>query len=121
MAGINVKLFEEKIRSELATVEKELTSVGRKSPSNAADWEAKPDAMDIVPADPNEVADSIESYEENTAILKQLEIRFNELKAALGRIKEGTYGLCEVDGKPIEPRRLMANPAATTCLKHVNK
>jgi RNA polymerase-binding transcription factor DksA len=58
--------------------------------------------MDILSSDDNEVADSIESYEENTAILKQLEIRFNELKDALERIKNGNYGLCKKCQNPIE-------------------
>lgn len=119
MEKIDTKNFEEKLRSELAAVEKELKSIGRKNPANPADWEAKPDKMDTLASDSNEVADSIESYEENTGILKQLEIRYNEIKAALERIKNGVYGLCAVDQKPIEKERLEANPAATTCKRHM--
>lgn len=119
MKTTNTKILEETLRAELQTVEKELKTVGRKNPANPADWEAKPDKMDIMPADSNEVADSIESYEENTGILKQLEIRFNEIKSALDRIKTGTYGLCETCQKPIETKRLEANPAATSCVKHM--
>lgn len=115
----NIKHFEEKLRAELQTVEKELKTVGQKNPSNPADWEAKPDKMDVMPADSNEVADSIESYEENTGILKQLEVRFNEIKKALERIGNGTFGLCETCQKPIEAERLEANPAATTCKAHM--
>ena len=70
------------IEEELKKVESELKTVGRKNPDNPADWEPVPEKMDISPADDNEVADSIESYEENAAILKQLEIRYNELKSA---------------------------------------
>ncbi len=119
MQKINTKHFEKKLRAELSLVEKELKTVGRKNPANPADWEARPDKMDVIPADSNEVADAIESYEENTGILKQLEIRFNEIKAALDRIGNGTFGLCEVDKKPIEIERLEANPAATTCKAHM--
>ena len=119
MEKIDIKHFEEKLKTELATLEKELATIGRRNPGNPADWEAKPDVMDTMPADSNEVADSIESYEENTGILKQLEIRFNEVGAALKRIQNKTYGLCEVDSKPIEAKRLEANPAATTCLEHM--
>jgi len=119
MTKPELKLFEEKLREELATVELELKTIGRKNPSNPADWEAKPDKMDTMASDQNEVADSIESYEENTGILKQLEIRWNELKAALKRVENGTYGLCSVDQKPIETKRLLANPAATVCKEHM--
>ena len=116
---LDTKHFEEKLKAELAIVEKELKSIGRENPSNPADWEATPKKMDTMASDSSEVADSIESYEENTGILKQLEIRFNELRAALAKIKAGTYGLCEVDQKPIEADRLEANPAARTCKQHM--
>ena len=51
--------------------------------------------------------------------MKELEIRYNEVKEALKRIEEGTYGICRVSGEQIEPERLEANPAATTCIKHL--
>ncbi|MCR4311340.1 MAG: hypothetical protein NUV54_02115 [Candidatus Taylorbacteria bacterium] len=118
--NIDTAHFKEKLSEELALVEKELQSIGQKNPSNPDDWEAKPDVMDTLASDSNEVADSIESYEENTAILKQLEIRFNEIKRAIERLEAGTYGLCEIDQAPIEVARLEANPAATTCLEHMS-
>ena len=110
------KLLEE----ELKTVTEELKSVGHVNPSNPGDWEANApkDAEDD--ADENITADNIEAYEENSAILKQLEIRFNEIKAALNRIGEGKYGICEKCGKEIEEKRLDANPAATTCMQCMN-
>ncbi len=119
MENTQKKHFEDLLRAELKLVETELKSVGQKNPTNPADWEAKPDIMDALPADSNEVADTIESYEENSGILKQLEIRFNELKAAIERIESGIYGICEVDHEPIEIKRLEANPAATRCIKHI--
>lgn len=33
-----------------------------------------------------------------------------EIDQALNRIREGTYGVCELTGKPIEPERLKAVP-----------
>jgi RNA polymerase-binding transcription factor DksA len=115
-----IKKYKKQLEQELGEVEKELKTVGRKNPDNPADWEAVPEKMDIMPADDNEVADSIESYEENTAILKQLEIRFNELKNALTRINDGTFGICTVGNETIESDRLDANPASTTCKKHMS-
>lgn len=117
--AIQTDKFKTKLESELAEVEAELRSVGHVNPKNPADWEAQPDKMDVLTADQNEVADSIESYEENTAILKQLEIRLNEIKAALGRISDGSFGSCSVCGKAIDEKRLEANPAASTCTQHM--
>lgn len=38
------------------------------------------------------------------------EAELAEVEAALARIRDGTYGRCEVTGKPIEPERLRAIP-----------
>jgi RNA polymerase-binding transcription factor DksA len=40
------------------------------------------------------------------------------IDAALKRIQDGTYGICEVGGEPIPPERLRAIPWARTCVKH---
>jgi RNA polymerase-binding protein DksA len=40
-----------------------------------------------------------------------------KIEKALARMDEGTYGLCERCGKPIEKARLKALPYATLCIK----
>lgn len=111
--------FEEQLAQELTKIQTELESVGRKNPDNPADWEAVPEKTNALTADETELADNLEAFEGNAAILKQLEIRYNEVRAALERVKQGTYGLCEKGGEVIERERLEANPAATTCKKHL--
>lgn len=118
ITNMTITKFKEQLEKELEVLETELKSVGRKNPSNPNDWEPVPQNTDIA-IDPNETADTIEGFEENTAILKQLEIRYNEVKNALKRIRDGNYGKCEVGGESIEPQRLEANPAASTCEKHM--
>jgi DnaK suppressor protein len=41
-----------------------------------------------------------------------------QVRDALRRIEEGTFGRCVVDGAPIEPKRLEAVPWTPHCLKH---
>jgi RNA polymerase-binding transcription factor len=41
----------------------------------------------------------------------------DKVDRALERITEGTYGLCERCGKPIEKARIKALPYATLCIK----
>jgi RNA polymerase-binding transcription factor DksA len=106
------------LEAEEATLTQELNSVGRKNPTNPADWEAEPPLVDTQPGDIDEVADKIEGYEENTAILKELEARWGTVKLALQKLSSDTYGTCEVSGEPIELERLNANPAARTCIAH---
>jgi len=119
MTTIDTNEFKKSLEKELATLEKELNTVGRINPNNPKDWEPVQGESEPDLADTNEVADKIEQYEGNTAILKQLEIRANEVNSALKKIKEGSYGICEVSNEPIEIERLRANPAARTCLKHM--
>lgn len=42
---------------------------------------------------------------------------FQEIEAALGRIQEGEYGICESCGEDIPERRLQALPWARFCVK----
>jgi DnaK suppressor protein len=42
----------------------------------------------------------------------------SQVQEALGRIEDGTYGKCLVDGGRIEAKRLDAVPWAAYCLKH---
>jgi DnaK suppressor protein len=46
----------------------------------------------------------------------ELREALEEVDAALVRLGEGTYGTCQVCGKPIGPARLEAMPAARFCI-----
>ena len=72
-------------------------------------------------SDLNDFADSISEYEENTALVKELETQLKDINEALVKIKSGKYGICEISGEPIEKERLEANPAARTCKKHLKQ
>ena len=117
---IDTHFFKEKLEEEKKKLESELETVGRKNPSNPGDWEATEPKLNIDPADQDEIADGIEGFETNTAILKELEIRYGNVVSALEKIEKGTYGICEIGGEPIEEERLRANPAAETCKQHMN-
>ena len=116
---IDTTTYQTQLTEEKERLEAQLLTVGRRNPSNPADWEAVQPEGEHEP-DPNDAADLIEGYEENTAILKDLEIRFNDVLAALSRIENGTYGTCEEGGEEIEEDRLGADPAARTCKAHMN-
>jgi len=45
----------------------------------------------------------------------------DQIRDALQRIEDGTFGRCVVDGEPIEPKRLEAVPWTPYCLKHQNE
>ncbi|MFN3928130.1 MAG: TraR/DksA family transcriptional regulator [Thermoflexus sp.] len=56
-----------------------------------------------------------------TALRRHLELRLREVEAALRRMEEGTYGICEVCGRPIDVARLKALPFAALCLECQSK
>lgn len=116
---IDYKRFKNKLEEEKSLLERELEEVGRKNPDNPSDWEATPTTRDSSQADENTVADSVEDYEENMAIVNTLETRYRDVKLALEKIEKGTYGICETGGEMIDIKRLEANPSARTCLKHM--
>ena len=63
-----------------------------------------------------EVAD----FQDNLSLESDLEKNLAKVDKALERIKQGAYGKCERCGKKIDPERLQAFPAATTCLNCKN-
>ncbi len=115
---IDTQKFKQKLLAEKEGLEKELKTVSRRNPENPGDFEAVPDTEER-PSDRDEVADKLESFEENIAIVRQLEARYSELQNALNQIEKGTYGICSVCTGPIEEDRLEANPAAETCKQHL--
>ena len=117
---LDVNPFRKKLEKERDLLEEELKTIGRINPSNPADWEAVPPDLNIQEPDRNERGDRIEEYEERTGILKELEIRYNNVKRALKKIDDEAYGICEIGKTQIEHDRLEANPAARTCKNHIN-
>jgi len=112
-------IFKKKLEKELKLVETELADIGTKDPSNPVDgWQAVETEIDSDHADDNDVADNLESFDENRSIVDNLKVQYEGIKAALERIKKGTYGICEVCGEEIPEKRLEANPSARTCIKH---
>ncbi len=51
-----------------------------------------------------------------TSLARRLEQHLAEVDAALARLDDGTYGVCQGCGEPIDPARLEARPAARECI-----
>ena len=66
-----------------------------------------------------DIVDQASSYTEKNvemrAINRQIKL-ISKIDAALKRIKDGTYGVCEDTAEPIGLKRLMARPVATLCI-----
>lgn len=67
----------------------------------------------------NDIGDDgseLEQVSKNLALKRHLERLLAQIEAAVRRIEQGVYGMCERCGQAIHPDRLQALPYATTCL-----
>ena len=71
------------------------------------------DAMEEQPAYSEHMGDAgTDQYDQDFALsmLSSDQSALCEIDEAINRIRSGTYGICEISGKPIEPERLLAIP-----------
>ncbi len=61
-------------------------------------------------------ASDVFEQSKNETVHEQLEWLLSEVEHALGKFEDGTYGLCEVCGRPIGDGRLEALPTARYCM-----
>jgi len=54
--------------------------------------------------------------ETRLALEKRVRDQLVEIEHALSKFENGTYGLCDICGQPIDPARLEALPQANLCL-----
>lgn len=87
--------------------------------TDSGDWMIRTDNIDQTETDENSQADAAEEADERVSVLAELENQYRIIVHALKKIEAGTYGICEISGEPIEEGRLHANPAARTCIHHM--
>jgi len=63
-----------------------------------------------------ELAIEIVEVEKGLILEKRVRDQLAEVEHALHKFDQGTYGLCDICGQPIEPARLEALPQANLCL-----
>jgi YteA family regulatory protein len=66
---------------------------------------------------PADSATAVYEREKDFALRKQVEEELRDVNHALKKMENGTYGICEVTGRPIPLERLRAIPTARTILE----
>jgi DnaK suppressor protein len=99
-------------KQRLLALEKVLSARTERKLDRARDHET-PSVADVGDAS---VADETASEDFTEAELDSTLL--TQVRDALRRIEDGTFGKCLVDGGPIDATRLQASPWAPYCLKH---
>jgi len=114
---LDLEQFRERLLEERRRVVDAIDNIHNENPGSLGDETDEP-ALDNHPGDiatatfDREMASSLE--ENSTHVLV-------EIDAALARIDEGTYGICQRCGKPVGRERLEALPWATLCIDDKRK
>ena len=95
---------------DLATDIHELVGISGRLPEGASN------SCDVV-----DLAYREQEAEINSGLLAGELAELDEVKDALARMREGTYGVCEATAQPIGIIRLRARPWARFCIAHARK
>jgi RNA polymerase-binding transcription factor DksA len=113
---IDTTTFKATLEAELSRITTDLSSIATLEPESG-DWVVHPEVAQAE-TDENSEADAYEETEERQAILGELETAYRNIKRALEKINNDTFGVCEICGLDIEPERLEFLPTARTCKAH---
>jgi DnaK suppressor protein len=103
----------ERIATDLNRVSRWVVSL--RGEARPQEWEGAGDNTPL--SEPADAAQVIEERENEMQLLDWLVGRSVELRDALRRIDDGTYGVCDACDEFIHPERLLALPEAPLCLE----
>jgi|SRR3990170_296386 len=66
--------------------------------------------------DRTDLAQTYAQGQRTSAMLERLESQLHQVRGALARLSDGTYGKCQECGQTISSQRLQAIPRATLCI-----
>jgi len=120
-AGLDNKVLKglkKQLESEKKELEQELKQIAVPDKKVKHDYDPK---FPSYGSKADENAMEVTDYQNRLALHGTLEVDLLRINNALGKVKAGTYGLCEKCTKPINPKRLQAFPAAPYCVGCVEK
>ncbi len=116
---VSMRAMDATHREQLEAEQERLAAVraGLLAQSPRTPWEESDLAgLDSATQHPADLGTETFDRERDLSVLEEVEAELTDIERALQRLTSGTYGLCEGCGRPIEPDRLEAVPAARLCL-----
>ena len=93
-------------RSRAAALDREFAGIAEAASEPGTDDEHDPEGATLA-----------FERQHTAALLGRTLEQIAEIDAAIGRLDEGTYGICVRCGQPVGQERLAARPAAATCVR----
>ena len=111
--------LKEKLEKEKTASEEQLKSFAEKDPHLKGDWDSKFPKFngEFGGAALESAADEVEEYGNRLPMEHSLENKLKNINAALEKIEQDKYGVCENCGKAIDEKRLQVSPEARFCMK----
>ena len=109
LADLRIRLVEERVQ-----LDTQLTTIETDSFASTQSDSAGDVGLDDEPAD---AGTATFEREKDLSIENNVRDLLHKIDRALKRMDEGTYGICDVCGKPIEKARVKALPYVDLCIK----
>ena len=110
----------EKIKAKLLAkkteLESELSRIAERDEKIKGNWKA---SYENLGDEWDDSAQEVAMHDISVSLEHSLESHLHRIDEAIMRFEKGTYGLCEVDGKPIPAGRLLVMPETTRCQDHL--
>ena len=111
------KQFLDTIRDKLLEKERQLQQeiedlTGKTQSSGGSYQLTPPDYW----SDEDENSAEVATFTTDLSVKEVLESSLRDVRAALTRLDDGTYGICKYCGQYIDERRLLARPASSSCV-----
>lgn len=106
--------LKEALLKEKTTLEESLGRIAKPIDQLHGDYKT---TFEDIGTDREDNTTETEQYVDNLPVEIALEKKLQDTIDALERIENNTYGFCDNCKQEISPERLLANPAARTCIK----
>lgn len=109
-----IEKMKEALLQEQTRLERELSDIGTKDPSQKEHYEAAYPESGGNSDDDN--AMEVTEYSDELSLKSRLEKELGDTTSALKAIEKKKYGICKYCNKEIDEKRLTARPASSSCI-----
>ena len=113
MEQLVLKELKSQLQAKKQQLESQLSEFATKDPNLADDWDTK--YPRVPQGNLEEAADEVEEYTTKLNVEFNLETQLKDVNAALAKIEQGNFGICEKCKNPVALERLKVSPEALLC------